>query len=388
MQKIIRGFVPIAPLLFLMGCGVLTSQTEDDWDFATSTAVLGATPDELEARLGPALIKQVTEVDEYGDLTFQIGECQVSYTTIEGKIAIVRFKTDQPCQSKFQGVPFLEGYEFDAKPEFGDMPPDLAGTWRSNCLSPHCRNYSAQIQFLHSGVEEGENPMQISFMSFIDTREEQEVSAAWAHAIIGRSDIYSYELDLAGICGTADQVAATRILRGLTVDWISYGYGVDESKRAGCEAPPAAAITLSGVPAGRQADVQPVQRQASTADSESINVQPTTVRETTGLKVDGPVPPSEIGGAREGMAYSEVRRRIISAGYRPVPRPEGQFCGYAPSCSLPETDACAGAGTGQCSYYFEKAGQRIEVLGEGEEEGQPQGQTVYALLFTNYGSGQ
>jgi hypothetical protein len=88
---------------------------------------------------------------------------------------------------------------------------------------------------------------------------------------------------------------------------------------------------------------------------------------------------SDVGGAKAGMVYAEARKRILAAGYRPVPRPTGEFCGYSEPCQLPETEACAGTGDGQCSYVFAKGARRIQVDGVGGEEGGPQSQTVIRI---------
>lgn len=93
------------------------------------------------------------------------------------------------------------------------------------------------------------------------------------------------------------------------------------------------------------------------------------------------VPPAEIGGARVGMVYSAVRQRLLTAGYQSVRRDRDQFCGYNEQCSLPETDACAGTGAGQCSYIFQKGNIIIEVSGIHGREGQPLSQTVNAIDY-------
>ncbi|MFN3522605.1 MAG: hypothetical protein ACK4YQ_10170 [Phenylobacterium sp.] len=97
----------------------------------------------------------------------------------------------------------------------------------------------------------------------------------------------------------------------------------------------------------------------------------------------GAVPAAEIGGAKVGMIYSEVRKRILASGYKPVARPADEFCGYNEPCKLPETEACAGTGQGQCSYAFRKGSRRIQVDGVGAEEGGPQDQKVIRIEFVN-----
>jgi len=98
----------------------------------------------------------------------------------------------------------------------------------------------------------------------------------------------------------------------------------------------------------------------------------------------GQVPAAAAGGARVGMPYSEVRRRLLAAGYQPVVRPKDEFCGYADECKLPETEACAGAGTGQCSYRFRKGRTAIQVSGINGREGQSLSQTVNAITYGGY----
>lgn len=88
---------------------------------------------------------------------------------------------------------------------------------------------------------------------------------------------------------------------------------------------------------------------------------------------------ADFGGAKPGMGYAEARKRILAAGYRPVPRPSGEFCGYSEPCQLPETEACAGTGLGQCSYVFIKGGRRIQVDGVGGEEGGALSQKVIRI---------
>jgi len=96
-----------------------------------------------------------------------------------------------------------------------------------------------------------------------------------------------------------------------------------------------------------------------------------------------PVPTAEVGGAKVGMIYAEARKRILASGYRPVARPADEFCGYNAPCKLPETEACAGTGEGQCSYVFRKGNRRIQVDGVGGEEGGPQDQKVIHIEFVN-----
>lgn len=95
------------------------------------------------------------------------------------------------------------------------------------------------------------------------------------------------------------------------------------------------------------------------------------------------VPAAEIGGAKAGMIYADARKRILAAGYKPVARAAGEFCGYSDACKLPETEACAGTGAGQCSYRFQKGARKIQIDGIGGEEGGAQSQKVIRIEFSN-----
>lgn len=93
------------------------------------------------------------------------------------------------------------------------------------------------------------------------------------------------------------------------------------------------------------------------------------------------VPSATIGGVKPGMPYATARAWILAAGYKIVPRPRDQFCGYTDPCKLPETDACAGTGNGGCSYLFQKGKVGISVQGAYGKEGKPLSQTV---LYVEY----
>lgn len=83
------------------------------------------------------------------------------------------------------------------------------------------------------------------------------------------------------------------------------------------------------------------------------------------------------------MIYAEVKRLLLQAGFEPVARHKDEFCGYSEQCRLPETEACAGTGEGNCSYRFIKNGRVLQVSGRGETEGNPLGQQIYLIEFAS-----
>lgn len=102
---------------------------------------------------------------------------------------------------------------------------------------------------------------------------------------------------------------------------------------------------------------------------------------STSAQPSGAVAASTAGGARPGMVYAEVRRKLIAAGFKPEPRPKGQLCGYSSNCDLLETDACSGTGDDQCSYNFSKGAVRIYVTGIGGVQGKAQSQKVTEINY-------
>ncbi|WP_070154679.1 hypothetical protein [Sphingobium phenoxybenzoativorans] len=83
------------------------------------------------------------------------------------------------------------------------------------------------------------------------------------------------------------------------------------------------------------------------------------------------------------MKYAEVKSRLLLSGYKPLPRPKDEFCGYSEQCKLPETEACAGTGEGNCSYRFIKDRKIVQVSGRGETEGNPLGQFIYLIEYAD-----
>lgn len=334
-----------------------TSEGNDDWAYATSVAVLGKTASELEARLGPAAMKNLPEVSSVGGMVFIIGKCQVHYLTLDLEVSIVSIKVDHDCQPGLDGVPILKGVSFQPGVTFAAMPPSLTGTWRGNCFAEYCAGM-ARIDFVHFPSPADITP-EVFLTSTIDTKDRMAINMAWGDSIVSPVSAYSAERDLKAICATADQAVASRILRDLEITWVNFGYRSRETHWTTCAMQPSAPVSIS-------------------ADLPSSDGAQTAVG-----RADTPVPPSDIGGAVHEMVYSEVRERLIASGYQPVPRPQGQFCGYSEACKLPETDSCAGAGEGECIYYFRKGEQTIRVRGIGDFEGQPQGQIVTAILYSN-----
>jgi len=352
----------IAGILGLVGNGLsgLTalSDERDDWAYATSAAVLGKTAEELEARLGPTPMKNFSKLIPMGEMVFTIGNCQVYYITFDEKVSLVSIKVDHDCQPSLDGVPMLEGVSFEPGTTFAQMPPALTGTWRGNCFAEYCLGL-ARVDFVHLPPS-NENTPEVFLTSIIDTEEKLAISLAWGDSIVSPVGVYSAERDLKSICGLADQAVAGSILRDLEITLINFGYRSSETHwTSACPTPPSAPVSIS-------ADM-PV----SNSPQSAVGLAGT------------PVPPADIGGAVHEMIYSEVRERLIASGYEPVPRPQGQFCGYSEACKLPEADSCAGAGEGECIYFFRKGEQTIRVRGIGDFVGQPQGQIVTAILYSN-----
>jgi hypothetical protein len=345
-------------LSFALSGWAALSDEKDDLAYATSAAVLGKTAEELEARLGPTPMKKFSELSPMGEMVFTIGKCQVHYITLDQKVSLVSIKVDHDCQPSLDGVPLLEGVPFEPGTTFAEMPPDLSGTWRGNCFGEHCIGI-ARIDFVHFPPSNSSTP-EVFLTSLIDTQEELAINLAWGESIVSPVSAYSAERDLKAICGTADQTVAGSILRDLEITLIHFGYRSSETHwTSACPTLPNAPVPIS---AGMPGSASP---------------------HTPSSLADTPVPPSEIAGAVHEMVYSQVRERLIASGYQPVPRPQGQFCGYSEACKLPEADSCAGAGEGECIYFFRKGKQTIRVRGIGDFEGQPQGQIVTAILYSN-----
>lgn len=77
----------------------------------------------------------------------------------------------------------------------------------------------------------------------------------------------------------------------------------------------------------------------------------------------------------EGLPIDEARKRLISAGWEPVPGdPAQQSLGFAQdiaSADVPEVEDCSGTGFGFCAYrYSGPAGElSVTTAGEGGEDG-------------------
>lgn len=359
MSCISRSIVAAALGLMVGGVPGISDAAEgnDDWAYATSTTVLGKTPSELEARLGPTPMKNLPETSSVGGLVFIVGKCQVHYVTIDLKVSIVSIKVDHDCQPSLDGVPILKDLLFEPGVTFADMPPSLTGTWRGNCFAEYCAGM-ARIDFVHF-PSPADNAPEVFLTSTMDTLDRMAINMAWGDSIVSPVSAYSAERDLKAICATADQEIAGGILRNLEVTWVNFGYRTKETHWTACAMQPNAPVSIA-------------------ADVPSAGGPQAAVG-----RADTPVPPSDIGGATHEMVYSEVRERLIASGYQPVTRPQGQFCGYSEACKVPEADSCAGAGEGECIYYFRKGEQSIRVRGIGDFEGQPQGQIVTAILYSN-----
>lgn len=226
------ALLSLTGVLALGGCA---DAGNGDWDWATSSAVLGLSPADLEARLGKPTITTVPTGAPANDLIYKIGQCSVVFNLKESRVWRVHVPLDQPCSPGLGGLDALKDVHLRAGMRYADMPASLTGTWRSNCLAPFCQAGSI-ISFVSIGDAPERRP-DITLETQLVTKAELAVQNAWAKAVIGRSDVYSAELTRMGICGTANQGQATPILNGLKITALNFGYDIDEAKIAGCSSP-------------------------------------------------------------------------------------------------------------------------------------------------------
>lgn len=97
--------------------------------------------------------------------------------------------------------------------------------------------------------------------------------------------------------------------------------------------------------------------------------------------------PDQVNGAQAGMAYSDVRSRILSAGFTPLPRSDPSSCDPDEhiQCKLPETESCS-QGQEFCNYLFRRANQDLRVLGKGDVGDDPAAQAVEAIMIRHTAS--
>ncbi|WP_139139231.1 hypothetical protein [Sphingobium phenoxybenzoativorans] len=244
------------------------SEAEKDWEFATSADVLGLSTDDIEKRLGKPALKEDSAGPTTGGLAYNIGECQVEYSFRDSKIWLVRVKLVGGCKPALKGVAGLTGKALSKGMTFSALPAAFTGSWRGTCIGPTCGTYPATIWFYHVQAQERSVP-EISLESHLDEKAEMAARDAWSTALIGKAGVYSARLDELAICGTADQVAATHILKGMKIDAINFGYGLDPAPTRGCPKPnPAVAISGTGSrTSGQQALAAPSVEQDGPSNS-------------------------------------------------------------------------------------------------------------------------
>lgn len=217
------GAVALCSLL-LASCGSLGQSKQDaDWDFATSTEVLGMSLQNLETRLGKPIARVGDVRLSSGAVLYQVGECQVSYDFNDNLVTVVRTEINDKCKPGLKGIASMEGVDFGNQTTFGSLPQVITGIWNGSCIGgPICGTDTKIVSFFVAGDAAKGQP-NISLNSRLVTKEEVAVASAWAIALIGSANVYSAELDTMTICGTADQVQATQLLYGLKVMDVAFG---------------------------------------------------------------------------------------------------------------------------------------------------------------------
>jgi hypothetical protein len=226
----------------LGGCS--ESRNTADWNYATSTDVLGLSLADIEKRLGKPAITSMPAGSPITDFVYKIGECSVVFNIKANRIWRVHVPLDQPCTPGLGGVDIMKDAKLKTGVRYADMPASLMGTWRANCMAPFCQPAQTIISFISNG-DAAERRAGVALETQLVTPQDMAARNAWAVAIIGRSDVYSAELDKMAICGTANQERATPILNGLKITAVNFGFDIDEARLSGCPAPNAP-VSISG----------------------------------------------------------------------------------------------------------------------------------------------
>lgn len=222
-----RKWGSVALCVLLTGCGVLGQSKEAaDWEFATSTEVLGISLEGLEKKLGKPIARAGDNRLSSGAVLYQLGDCQVSYDFADNLVSVVRTEINDKCKPGLKGIASMEGIDFAEQTTFGALPETITGIWNGSCIGgPICGTQTKIISFFIAGDAAKRQPS-ITLNSRLVTKEEVAVASAWAIALIGTANIYSAELDTLTICGTADQEQATGLLHGLKVMDVAFGHGM------------------------------------------------------------------------------------------------------------------------------------------------------------------
>jgi hypothetical protein len=220
-----RKWGSVALCVLLTGCGTFGQSKQDaDWDFATSTEVLGMSLEGLEARLGKPIARAGDNRLSSGAVLYQLGECQVSYDFADNLVTVVRTEINDKCKPGLKGIASMEGVDFAKQTTFGALPEPVTGIWNGSCIGgPICGTQTKIVSFFVAGDAAKRSPS-ITLNSRLVTKEEVAVASAWAIALIGTANIYSAELDSLTICGTSDQAQATGLLHGLKVMDVAFGH--------------------------------------------------------------------------------------------------------------------------------------------------------------------
>lgn len=233
----LRLLAAILLTLFTGACSASEqSRIDDNWIFATSAAVLGQSPADLEKRLGKPTFKEDSSGPGTGGLAYTIGECQVEYSYRDNRVWLAKVKLDQRCKPSLKDVGTLKGEALSAGMQFANLPPGFSGSWRGTCIDTICGTYPATIWFYNGAGKDRKAP-EISLEAHLDETSEINARDAWSSSLIGQARVYSAALSQMTICGTADQRRATQILKAIKIDFVSFGYGLDPAPATGCPAP-------------------------------------------------------------------------------------------------------------------------------------------------------
>jgi hypothetical protein len=225
--------------LTLFGCacsGSEQNRIDDNWIFATSAAVLGQSPADLEKRLGKPTFVEDSSGPGTGGLAYRIGECKVEYSYKDNRIWLAKVKLDQSCKPSLKDVGALKGEALSARMQFANLPAGFSGSWRGTCIDTICGTYPATVWFYNSAGRDRKAP-EILLEAHLDEASEISARDAWSSSLIGQARIYSAALSQMTICGTADQKRATQILQAVKIDAVSFGYGLDPAPATGCPTP-------------------------------------------------------------------------------------------------------------------------------------------------------
>jgi hypothetical protein len=71
---------------------------------------------------------------------------------------------------------------------------------------------------------------------------------------------------------------------------------------------------------------------------------------------------------KDGESYSNVRIKMLAAGWQPYHSPEADVCNNDSRCEgRPEMEACAGSGMANCKFLWKKDSQTMGICTVGDD---------------------